>query len=220
MDAVLAGECDAFIGQPDGPVYLKRTNPGAAAKIVPVMKLHREYLHVLCNKLSGVEDLKDLNETTPVAIGAPGSGGWLIWQNFIAEDDSYESIPVTADGGIVALTSVASGQAACMTVPSGVPSSIVAEADASYGDEVWLVGGTDKDFNDAENIDGTPLYEWADIPTSNYPNTFDHYFGDIETVSWQAGLYVNKERLNGKSLEAFLRAATKARPMIISKFGK
>lgn len=42
----LQGKCDAFVGQPDGLAYLKRTEPANAAKFVPVADLHREYLHV------------------------------------------------------------------------------------------------------------------------------------------------------------------------------
>lgn len=220
MDKTLAGQCDAFIGQPDGPAYLARTKPGEASKISKVMDLGAEYAHAICNKESGVDDLDELSTENKIAIGAPGSGAWLLWQNWIAEDDSYAEIPTTTDSGTIALTAVASGETTCMLVPSGTPSPVVMDADAQFGDAVILASVTDKDFNDAKTADGKPLYAWADLPTKAYPNTFNNYWGDIETVRWNAGLYVNKARLQGKSLEAFLKAAMRARPNVLSAFGK
>src|SRR3546814_19352827 len=105
-----AGACDAMIGQPDGPVYISRATPGASRSLRQVGELHREYLHVLCSQASGIDALGDLSGRTKhsVAIGAAGSGAWLLWQNFIAEDDSYGNIPVSTEGGIVALSAFAS----------------------------------------------------------------------------------------------------------------
>jgi TRAP-type uncharacterized transport system substrate-binding protein len=224
MDLLLSSDpatgCDAMIGQPDGPVYLKRTKPADANKISRVMKLHREYLQVLCSKESGIENLSDIKSSHTVAVGDVGSGAWLIWQNFIEQDDSYGEVKTSSDSGITALTSVASNEAQCMILPSGVPNSTVSEADVSYGDAVILVPANDKDFNDAEDIDGKSLYEFTDLPTDKYPQTFNRYWGDIQTVSWNAGLYVNKGKLKGKRLEGFLKAATRARTSILAEYGK
>lgn len=52
--------CDAMIGQPDGPVYIGRSSPAKVKKLRQVASLHREYLHVLCGKKAGVDDLSDL----------------------------------------------------------------------------------------------------------------------------------------------------------------
>lgn len=224
MDALLskdpATSCDAMIGQPDGPVYLKRTKPSDAIQISRVMKLHREYLQVLCSKESGITDLDQLGEGNSVAIGAPGSGAWLIWQNFIEQDSGYEKVKTTSDSGLTALTAVAANEVNCLVAAAGVPYGTISEADANFGDSVVLVEATDKDFNDAEDIDGKKLYEWQDIPTKAYPVTFNRYWGDITTVSWQASLYVNKTKINGKRLDNFLKAATRARTTILSQYGK
>lgn len=220
MDATILGACDAMLGQPDGPVFLKRAKPADAAKLSRVMKLHREYLQVLCSKESGITDLKELTSEHTVAIGSDGSGAWLIWQNFIEQDSSYADIKVTSDSGILAVNSVAANEITCLIVTAGVPNGTISEADANFGDSVVLVSATDKDFNDATDIDGKGLYTWGDLPTANYPVTFNRYWGDIETITWNAGLYVNKQRLNGKRLETFVRAATRARPTILSTYGQ
>jgi hypothetical protein len=45
------------------------------------------------------------------------------------------------------------------------PASAVQQADASFGDELVIAEATDKDFNDAVDAKGDPLYEWAELPT-------------------------------------------------------
>ena len=183
--------CDAMIGQPDGPVYLSRTSPANVKKVKQVGSLHREYLHVLCNKESGVDDLGDL-ENDPdkyrIAIGQAGSGAWLIWQNLISEDEDYGAVPVSNEGGILALASVSSGDATCMLVPAGLKNGTVMDADNNFGDTIALVGANDKDFDDATDIKGRPLYEYAKIPGSVYPKSFDYWL-DVKTITWLAGVW-------------------------------
>lgn len=215
--------CDAMIGQPDGPVYLSRTAPAKAKRLRQIASLHREYLHVLCNKDSGVDDLGDL-ESDPakykLAIGDEGSGAWLIWQNLTAEDTDYAEIPVSSEGGTLALSAVQSGDATCMLVPGGLKNGTVAEADANLGDSIQLVGANDRDFDDAVDIKGKPLYEYASIPGSAYPISFN-YWSDVKTISWLAGVYINPDRFKDKKvLTAFTQAAMRSANSIKAEFGK
>lgn len=215
--------CDAMIGQPDGPVYLARTSPANVKKVRQIASLHREYLHVLCNKASGVDDLGDL-ENDPskyrIAIGEPGSGAWLIWQNLIAEDEDYGQVPVSNEGGVLALSSVSSGDTTCMLVPAGLKNGTINEADATFGDTIALVGANDKDFDDAVDIKGKPLYEYASIPGDTYPHSFD-YWSDVKTITWPAGVYVNTDRVSdSKTLSAFITAASRAAGGIKAEYGK
>lgn len=214
--------CDAFIGQPDGPAYRAATNRGSIASLRPVATLHREYLHGLCNKESGVGDIGDL-ENDPakysIAIGPEGSGAWLIWQNFIREDEDYKEIPTTSEDGILALTAVSTGQTTCMIVPAGLGNGTVGEADQTFGDTVALVGANDKDFDDAADIAGKPLYEYAKIPGAAYPTSFD-YWSDVKTISWMATVYLNTEKVSRADQAAFAMAASRAAPAIKASFGK
>jgi TRAP-type uncharacterized transport system substrate-binding protein len=224
LDVAADGACDAMIGQPDGPVYLSRSTPGAARSLRQVGDLHREYLHVLCSADSGVDDLGDLSGSTKhsVAIGEEGSGAWLIWQNFVAEDDSYGKIPVSNEGGIVALSAVASDITTCMLVPAGLGNGTMMTADGSYAGSVVLADANDKDFNDAKDIRGKPLYEYVDIPSKTYRNLQTGMFGSaVSTVSWRAGVYVNTDRLKDqKVLSSFIQAVARATPSITAEFGK
>lgn len=216
--------CQAFIGQPDGAVVLKRKNPAAAANLKEIGKGPREFLHVLCSKESGVEDLSDIagDNTKSVALGPNGSGAWLIWQNFIAEDASYGEVVVSDESGAIAMSSVASNSTTCALVPAAVVNPTVAEADVDFGDSITLVGANDKDFNDATAIDGKPLYKWQAIPSGSYPaNLQAGWFTSVDTIAWQAGVYVNKQYFtdNAKALEDLITATAKAKPAIKNTFG-
>jgi len=215
--------CDAMIGQPDGPVFEVRKSPANIKKLRQVGSLHREYLHVLCSKGSGVDDLGDIADGGySIAIGEPGSGAWLIWQNIITEDDSYADVPVTNDGGSIALAAVASDTTTCMLVPAGLKNGIVNEADAYYGDAVVLAEANDKDFNDATDIAGKPLYEYSDIPSRTYGTSLQTGLlgSSVSTISWLAGVYANSDRLSDKrQLSGFIQAVGRASTGIKAEFG-
>ncbi len=222
---VTSGEaCHAFIGQPDGAVILKRKNPAAASKLRIIGQGPREFLHVLCNKNSGVDDLSDLagDNTKSVALGATGSGAWLIWQNFISEDKSYAEIQTTTEEGAVALASVSSGDTTCVLIPAALGNATVAQADVDFGDELALVGANDWDFNDAKNIDGKSLYIWQKIPSGTYPENLQGWFSSKETIAWKANIYINTDYFNGnqKALEDLIVAIAKAKPAIKKTFGE
>ena len=216
--------CHAYIGQPDGAVVLKRKNPSAAANLKEIGKGPREFLHVLCSKESGVEDLSDIagDNTRSVALGATGSGAWLIWQNFVNEDASYAEVMVSDESGAIAMSSVASNSTTCALVPAAVVNATVLEADENFGDAIALVGANDRDFNDATTVDGKPLYTWQAIPSGSYPvNLQAGWFTSVDTVAWQAGIYVNKQYFtdNTRALEDLITAVAKAKPAIKNSFG-
>lgn len=216
--------CHAYIGQPDGAVVLKRKNPAAADKLRIVAQGPREFLHVLCSKESGVEDLSDLagDNSKSVALGKEGSGAWLIWQNFVAEDASYGEVVVSNESGALAMSSVATNNTTCMLVPAALSNATVNQADEEFGDSLVLVGTNDKDFNDAANIDGKPLYRWQEIPSGTYPKNLQGWFSAQDSIAWQAGIYVNKTAFkdNEKALEDFISAAAKAKPALKRVFGE
>ncbi|TJW14589.1 MAG: hypothetical protein E5W82_10345 [Mesorhizobium sp.] len=216
--------CDAMIGQPDGPVYIGRQSPAKIKKLRQVGGLHREYLQVLCSTASGVDDLGDIADgKRSLAIGEPGSGAWLIWQNIVAEDDSYAKVPVTNEGGIIALSAVSSDVTTCMLRAAGLHDGTVMEADATFGDSVVLAEANDKDFNDATDIGGKPLYAYVDIPSGTYPKSLQTgIFGSsVSTISWLAGVYVNTDRFTDqKQLAAFIQAVARASLGVKAEYGQ
>ncbi len=225
LDASDPAACDAFIGQPDAVVLAKRGNKGLPIK--QFAQLHREYLQALCSKESGVDDIEDLpggkdsaGQPFSINIGKEGSGAWAIWQNFIAEDESYKNVPVRNESDKIALGSVASGETTCMLVAAGLNNATLKEANDSYSDDVALVEATDWDFNDALDIRGKPLYEFVDIPRT-YKNLQGFFGGKRETVSWLAGVYVNPDRVTDeKALGDFITFVNRAKTDIVAEYGK
>jgi len=215
--------CHAFIGQPDGPVLLGRTKPAEAKRLRQIGKLHREYLHVLCSLASKIDDLSDLegDKTKSVALGSQGSGAWLIWQNFIFEDEGYKDVATVPQGGIDAISATANDEIACTLVPAGLRNAVVMEADELFGEQLALVGAEDKDFNDAVDISGKPLYEFQKIPSRTYDRHLQGYFSGKKTVTWLAGVYVNTQRLTDtKALTALIKGVARARAGIQQQFGQ
>lgn len=222
---VASGEvCHAFFAQPDGPVVLKRKNAAMASKLRKIGRGPVEYLQVICNKDSGVENLSALSgrNDVSVALGAGNSGAWLIWENFKAEDASYGEVVVTEDSGTSAISSVAEGETTCAVIPAALGSNDMLVADEDFGDSLVLVEATDKDFNDATDIEGKPLYAWYDIPSGTYPkNLQKDWFSSVETIAWESGIYVNKDAFhtNKRGLDDLIRAIAKAKPAIKNTFG-
>lgn len=221
----LQGKCDAFIGQPDGLAYLKRTEPGNAGKFVPIADLHREVLGAVCSKKSGVTDIGEL-ENDPkkysIALGERGSGAWLIWQNFISEDPDYAPVRQTDESSDLGLSAVANNQTTCMLIPAAVVNSTMATADALYGHGITLVGVNDRDFDDAVDPQDELLYTYGEIPGGTYPKSLQAgWFTSKSTLTWLAKVYINKDTLTDKNaLKAFTRSVAKARSGIVSNFGE
>lgn len=220
ISRTLNGECQAYIGQPDGTAYLARTNPGDAKKLRKIGVLHREYAHLICSQASGVDEISDLDETKSIALGKQGSGAWLVWQNWIYEDDGYANIPVRPEADIMALTAVSTNQTSCLLVTAGVGNRTALEANNTFYDTVQFAEIDDGDFNDTVDIDGSKLYEFTDLPKDLYGNLIG--WSDVGTVSWRAGVYINTTAeifQDERRLSEFLTAVSRSRASIVAEFG-
>lgn len=215
------GECNVMIGQPDGPAFLARQSPAAVKKMRQVATLHREYLHVLCNRDTGPDDLYSLKGR--LAIGEPNSGGWLIWQNLTKVDPRLAEIPVTNESGVMALSAVSAGtDASCMLVPAGIGNGTLNEANATFADTIRLVGANSRKYDDVQGIDGKPLYTYSDIPGGTYKNLQSGWISTaVSTISWNAGVFINTDSFRDqKQLQAFVTAVNRAAIGIKAEYGK
>jgi hypothetical protein len=223
VDANDPTACQAFIGQPDALVFAKRKNPSLPLK--QIGQLHREYLQILCNKESGVTDLKqlpggkDAGGAYSLNVGKEGSGAWVIWQNFIQGKQKYASVPTKNESDKRALSSVSSGDTTCMLVAAGLNNSTMQEANDNYSDTLVMAEASDWSFNNALDIRGKPLYEFVDIPRT-YKNLQGFFGGKRESVSWLAGVYVNPDRIDDKAYDDLVTYVNRAKSGIQDKFGK
>jgi NMT1 family protein len=222
LDAVDPQACDAFIGQPDAVAVLKRRDAVRAKKLRVVNKMHREYVQAACGRDSGVSDLEDLEDRTDrtIALGPLGTGAWATWTNFGIEDPGYAVTPTERYEGANAMSMVANGEVSCFMRVAGLPDPVFAAADEAYGERIWMVELTDGDFNDAEDLDGSALYEWRDIPSGTYPALQDSWGSDaIETISMLARVYLNTDRVSDADADVFVTAVNEARKKAVAKFG-
>lgn len=224
VPATAADACDAMIGQGDAPTYFAKKEPAAARKLKRMATLHDEYGQFLCGKKSGITDIKQLLDNPSkysIAIGGAGSGSWIMWQNFIAENPDYAKVRPTDEADVLALADVASGETTCMLLVAGLGHGTMREADSTYGADVALVEATDWSFNNAKDMQGEPIYTFADIPTGTYPLSLQsRHWSGTETVKMPAAVFVNPERVTGNALRAFVEAANRASIAVKATYNK
>jgi hypothetical protein len=216
--------CQAFIGQPDAVVFAKRANKSLPVK--QIAQLHREYLNVLCGKDSGITDLKQLpggkdasGAAYTLNIGKEGSGAWAVWQNFIANSETYKTVPTKNESDKIALGSVSGGDTTCMLIAAGKDNATMIEANDNYSDSIILAEASDWSFNNALDIRGKPLYEFVKMPRF-YTNLQGYFGGKRETISWLAGVYVNPDRIpDEKALGDFITYVNRAKADIVDAYG-
>ncbi len=226
VQKMIAGECNAMIAQPDALVELKRKNPSEANSFTPIGQLHREYVHVLCSKESGVTDLSDLDNNTDknkysVVLGKAGSGAWLVWQNFIAEDQDYAKVAIAPPTSLsVSLTQISQNNITCGLFTAALGNASVRFADENV-DGLNLVPLNDKDFNDAVDHRGRPLYVWDKIPSQTYNKRLQTgWLSGVDTISWYATVYIKQGKLSDGAVEAFTQAYLKSKQNIIKEIGE
>ena len=80
--------------------------------------LFDEFVHVVCNRSSGVRRLSDLlrePDRHRLLIGEPHSGSTVTWEVFKQLDPGYETVPTEALGGDAALDQMARNEGpACL----------------------------------------------------------------------------------------------------------
>lgn len=223
MKLVAAGDqCQAAIVQADAYTLFARQKAADAASLDRIGALHKEYTHVLCNKESGIDNMTDLEgKKYTLAIGKAGSGAWVTMENWKAEDEGYKNTPTVPVGGIAAAAKVADGSdVQCMLYNAGLGAGFVHKIDSRFGDRISIVNATDKDFNDAEDPKGRPLYEYADIPSKTYPaNLQNGMWSSVETIRQDAVLIVNMDFFedNEDAYEGVLEAYSLTLPSLKNK---
>lgn len=207
IDLTINGDCDAFIGQPDGLPKLKRTDKNAAFKLRRIAKLHKEYAHFLCSKESGVTAIGDIYDDAQYSID-------------LVSDGSATIKKVHSGSAYMAASSVASGEVTCALFVAAAGDGTISSIDVDIGADLVLAKAVDKDFNDAVDLKGNSLYEFDDIPKTYEVNLQTGWFSSVKTVSMRAGVYINKDKISGKDLERFVKAVNKAAGVVRDEFDK
>jgi uncharacterized protein len=222
LQKLASGECDAAIVQSDAYGVWNSQKGAAALNLDRVDVLYPEYVHLFCNRQSGIDAATDLagNKDVTVAIGENGSGSAVTWAAMGLEDDSYAKVSTLPLGGKVALVKVKAGtDVQCAVYVGGLNSGYMKEVD-KYGQDIALIDFDDKDFNDAEDPKGNDVYEFVEINQGTYPG-IQGGWSDIDTITVQATLVLNTSWIEQHSdgYEQFIDFQLKAQPAIKTKVG-
>lgn len=172
-----------------------------------------EYVHMIVNKDSKIDSVKDLSEKTKVAIGNENAGTAVTWAAFCKGDESYKKIPTTQDGGVFALSALQNRQVDAVLLVGGLGVGDAKRADQNA--QFKMVSVSDGDFVKAI-YKGKKIYEFADVSKSIYPSLLGGRWTDVKTVSCQAVIVCSTKwaQSNQADFEKLYDAVQKAVPNI------
>jgi TRAP transporter TAXI family solute receptor len=187
------GSCDAAFVQNDAQLSFNKTNPGAALNIEPVTSMYPEYAHLLCNRDSGIDAIKDFYGTKKtIAIGKPGSGSAITWFGFGVSEPRYKPINTAEVDGAIATTRLLSGKVDCMLFVAGLNSAKMREMNQLGKGKLKLVKLNDGDLDNAKDSNKQPIYRFTTIPSGTYDNLQDGTFSSsVKTVAVDSVLVAN-----------------------------
>lgn len=210
------GECDGALVQEDNVIAYQRK---ANLPLVPLANMYQEYVHFICGKDEGVEDVTDLlNTEKTLNVGAAGSGARVTWENIVAADKRYGKVVPQSYVDGLEYTMIDQGIVDCAIFLSGLKSGSALTADATYGKTTLLTEFTDSDlFGSQKGMGGSQLYTPAEIPEGTYPNwTPSAMFSDnaVPTTAVWTKLVVRTD-VAGSVQTGLLRASNAAKPNIL-----
>lgn len=217
-----SGSCDAFIGQPNGINDLASKDRSMTASIQQVGSANNEYAQIVCSKSSGITSIKELVKNPrkyTIALGGTGSGAWLLWQSFVEAEPKLSDVGVTAEDKALALVAVANNNTTCAAFPEGLKGRWMNTANAQYGGKVVLIDSDLGAFGKIKDFRGNPMYRYTKIPAGTYPKvqTGGGFFSSaaVGTVMWDAGIYVNTDRVtDSRVLAELVSIISRAAPII------
>ncbi len=226
MDATGEQHCDAAFVQNDVLVTYKKTYPNLISGLDRGGTLYNEWVHLICNKNSGIEKITDLDETKTIAIGKPSQGHNVTWQGFRNASQSgwfsgarYDKVKVDErEMGYAILTDVNEGNGPdCLLYVGAFGAPFIAtDAASSDFENLRLINAVDDDMKEVMDDKGKPLYSFAEIPGEQYANLLEPGWfssGNIPTVGVPAVFVITSDWVskNPEGHEAVLRAFTKSK---------
>lgn len=219
LDKLASGACDIAPIQNDAMIVYKRKYAKDAGNLEKAGTLYKEYVHLICNRKSGISRVTDLmGNKYRIAIGPGGSGSAVTWDSFILADKRYGDAPTVPLSGLRALEKVKMGdEVACMLFTAALNSGFVLTNVNDAGEYIHLIKTDDGDFANAKDDRGVAIYNYETIPNKTYPKLQD---GSVKTVAVDA-LWVarsafidEKERVYNWFLESKNRASPEIKKIV------
>lgn len=204
LEKMAKGECDVITVQSDA-LYVYEKEVGNLSYF-NLGSLYTEYVHLLCNRKSSVEEWADLNKNTKVFSGGRGSGADVTARGLIQADaefgnKSYVGVPlVNEKNPDVALMKVKGRSAECLVYVGSKGNKFMTNNAQKLANDLVLRPVEDKDFNDVEMTDdnGVKMSVWnqVEMPYDTYQKLMPSgMFGrkDIPTIGVTAMLVVSSD---------------------------
>lgn len=223
IDRMLKGECQAAFVQSDTYAGWKSQNPGESLNFTRLAALYDEYVHLVCNRTSGISALSKLYGTTnrKVLTGLPKSGGEATWFSWVGvKQKDLGSVATDRIGGTQATLAVSDGsEAQCFLFVAGLNTRAIKDVDRSSSDHLALVSvDDDVILKIVDPATKKPVYEAADIPSGTYPNLQPSgtFWGTkpVSTMKVKALLIVRADWGDDAKLQALSTAVMQATPSI------
>ncbi|MCW2242237.1 TAXI family TRAP transporter solute-binding subunit [Azospirillum canadense] len=213
------GACDAALVQSDAYGVYKDRNPSSALSIVRAGALYKEYAHLLCNKTSGIDSVKDLRSNkAKLLTGDAGSGSEVTWATWIKMDKDYTKAATDRIGGTQAILRIRDGaEAQCALFINGLNSALMKQVNEQAGDRVKLVPVKDGDFASVKDPGGNKVYSAEDIPGSTYKALQSGFFSSaVPTLAVEALVVLRADwaEQNKRGLDELSDAVLRATPAI------
>lgn len=214
LQRLVSGKVDAALAQSDAFKVFQKENPKKAKFAALQGVMYTEFVHLLANRKSKIDNLSDVDAKTVVLV-EPDSGASVTWKAFGIENSQYtklESKPVNAKEAIL---KVASDPKYVMLYVSGLNSDMMKLAN-KHGDRLKLINIKDKALDNAKDQFGNKIYSFAEIPSETYGELQDGWFStEINTVAVDAVMVVSekwKEKQGEGALDLFSDAVLEALP--------
>ncbi|MBP2232547.1 TRAP transporter TAXI family solute receptor [Azospirillum agricola] len=218
------GKCDAALVQSDAYGVYKDRNPSSALALVRIGSLYREFAHLLCNKASGIDSVKDLRSSkVKLLTGDAGSGSEVTWATWVKMDKDYTKAATDRVGGTQAVLRIRDGaEAQCALFINGLNSPLMRQVNDQAGDRVKLVAVKDGDFASVKDPGGNTVYTKEDIPGGAYKNLQSGFFSSaVPTLAVDALVVLRSDwaERNKRGLDELSDAVLRASPSIRQKVG-
>lgn len=189
------GTIDGFVAQNDARNYMEKKAPEQVSNLEFVAYLKKDYVHLICNRESGINKIKDFYGSTKVlALGPPGSGSAITWDMFGKLEARYTKIKTQDLDFDTALTRTIQNDVACMLWVAGLNSNKMKRINELGKGHLQLVPINDGDLDNAKDAKGKPIYTFDSIPGGTYYNLQYGMFGtSVKTISQSNVLAITKK---------------------------
>ncbi len=220
--------CDGAFVQNDVMISYKNTYPDLIAGLDRVGVLYNEWVHLVCNKKSGINSIKDLTEKHTVSIGKSSQGHNVTWQGFknaaaqgwFSSTRRYDKVRTDdREIGYATITEVNEGNGSDCFLYVGAFGTKFISVDAASPEfsNLVMVAADDKDMKSVKDNKNNNVYSFSSIPANQYKSLMPAAMlwgrNSVDTIGVSAIFVLSSNWVskNKEAHEGILRAFVKSK---------